>query len=193
MSRARCVAGFAVLCALGACKTTGLGADGRGRTWFSGAASIVQLHGDDDLESADSGGAFTIEGGYDLWTTELLRAGWEIGATWSRYDVEPQGSGGEHYDLDVAHWSLGARASLALPPIEGVLFVNGGMYFRDEAVFGDDNDYYDESDGSGVYFGAGLEWWFDRIGRMGPMVRAYQDSDSDAYELLVGMSVTFYP
>ena len=71
-----------------------------------------------------------------------------------------------------------------------MLYVNGGVYLRDE-------DCHDEpgleNSGHGPYYGAGLDFWFDRNGRMGPFVRSYELSDGSLRETLFGLSITFYP
>jgi hypothetical protein len=189
----RMLAGLLCL-ASSACRNTLPPRDGHGRQWFAVAGSMVERDGD-QAQDVDEAGAFTLEGGYDVLTTEYLRAGFEVGFNWSSHDVRSTSTPGESWDLYVARWSMGARAGLMIPAIDGVLYVNGGFFLRDE-----DADDWDvvaapppEESGTGLYIGGGLDFWFDRVGRMGPFVRYYDDSDSDVHEMLIGLSVTFCP
>lgn len=189
----RMLAGLLLL-ASSACKNSMPPRDGHGREWFSVSGSMVERDGDVG-QDVDESGAFTIEGGYDVLTTQYLRAGFEVGFNWSSQDVRSTTAPSESWDLSVARWSMGARAGLLIPGVDGVLYVNGGLFLRDEDA--DDSDAVavppPEESGTGLYVGAGLDFWFDRVGRMGPFVRYYDDSDSDVRETLIGLSVTFYP
>jgi hypothetical protein len=163
--------------------------DGRGREWFGVAGAVVDRRGS-DAQSIDDGPALTLEGGYDLVTTRYLRAGFELGVNWSHHDMERISGIDDDPDIDVARWNLGGRASLSIEPLGVVAYVDGGIYFRSEDS---DEEPDQEQDGRGSYVGGGLDFWYDSIGRMGPFVRYYDFADSDLTEVLVGLSITFYP
>lgn len=180
--------------AASACKTRGRPPDGRGREWFAVSGAIVE-RGGDDTQDVDDAGAFGIEGGHDVLATEQFRAGFEFGFSWSSHDGNPTSAPAQGYDLNVMRWSMGGRASFQMPAIGAVLYANGGIYLRDEDLSGVDPVAIppEEESGHGLYYGAGMDFWYDRIGRMGPFVRVYEVSDSDVRDVLVGFSVTFYP
>jgi hypothetical protein len=171
----------------GACRVPGPPPEGRGREWLSVFAASVDRRGS-DADQVDDSAAFALEGGYDVLATTRVRAGFEIGVSWSRHDVPVTTGTDENPKLSVARYQLGGRASLDLTPLNAVLYVNGGIYVRNEES-NDEPDF--EQNGRGNYLGGGLDFWYDSTGRMGPFVRAYDFADSDLTEVLVGLAATF--
>ncbi|MEO7155901.1 MAG: hypothetical protein ABI054_14730 [Planctomycetota bacterium] len=158
------------------------------REWLSVAVSSVDRRGSDEALVDDSA-AFTLEGGYDVLATDVVRAGFEIGVVWSRHEVEQVSGTSSDPKLSVARWNLGVRVALESQlPVRATLWADGGVYIRDESS-GDEPDL--EQDGGGGYVGGGLDFWFDESGRMGPFIRYYDFRDSDLDEVLVGLSATF--
>lgn len=157
------------------------------REWLSVTAASVDRRGFDSAE-VDDAMAFGLEGGYDFVTTPRFNAGVELGLVWSRHSVPPVNGPEDDPRLTVARWCLGARATLDLRPVNALLYVHGGGYARDESS--DDEPQFAQ-DGRGNYIGAGIDFWFDNVGRIGPFVRSYDFTDSDLTEVLVGVSSTF--
>jgi len=161
--------------------------EGRGPEWISVSVSSDDRRGSDEAEVDDSA-AFGLEGGYNVLNTKHVDAGFELGVVWSRHDV-PQTTGTNSSPwLSVTRWNLGLRGSLDFTPLNGLIYVDGGLYVRDENS--NDEPSFEQS-GRGSYVGAGLDFWFDTGGRMGPFVRYYDFADSDLTEVLVGLSATF--
>ncbi|HTF89100.1 MAG TPA: hypothetical protein VK843_11875 [Planctomycetota bacterium] len=158
------------------------------REWLSVAVSSVDRRGSDE-DLVDDSAAFTLEGGYDVFATQVVRAGFEIGVVWSRHEVEQVSGTSSDPKLSVARWNLGVRVALESPaPLRATLWADGGVYIRDENS-SDEPDI--EQNGGGSYVGGGLDFWFDESGRMGPFIRYYDFRDSDLDEVLVGLSATF--
>ncbi len=161
--------------------------EGYSREWIEVFFASDDRRGSDE-NSVDDSGAWALEGGYNFVNTKHVDVGFEIGAVWSQHDV-PQTDGTQtHPRLNVARYSLGGRVSLDFTPVNAVLWIDGGIYVRDE-VSSTEPSY--EQDGRGNYAGAGLDFWYDASGRMGPFVRTYDFADSDLSEVMVGLSVTF--
>lgn len=175
------------LCSLGACRAPGPPPEGRGREWLSVFVASVDRRGS-DADQVDDSGALALEGGYDVIEFWRMRGALEIGAVWSRHDVPMVQGTDEDPKLSVVRYSLGGRAALDLAPLNAVLYVNGGVYVRDEES--NDEPAF-EQNGRGAYIGGGLDFWYDATGRMGPFVRAYDFADSDLNEVLVGIAATF--
>src|SRR5688572_20025755 len=169
MRRAGAICALTALTTLGACAAPPAPPEGRGPEWISFLVASVDRRGSDE-DSVDDSAALGIEGGYDIVNTEHFDAGFEIGVSWSRHDVPRVDGLDDDPSLDVARWLLGGRASLDLWPWNTLIYVHGGIYVRDESS--DDEPGF-EQDGRGSYAGAGLEFWFDPGGRLGPFVRRY--------------------
>ncbi|HUR29453.1 MAG TPA: hypothetical protein VM509_14785 [Planctomycetota bacterium] len=156
-----------------------------GHEWIAVAVSSDDRRGADSADVSDTA-AFTLEGGYDLLTTEHVRAGLEIGVVWSSHDARKLTGTDEDPRLYVTRWNLGGRLAFEFERV--VLYGDGGVYVRSESS---DDEPTLEQDGRGGYIGGGIDFWYEENARLGPFVRAYDFADSDLNELLIGISATF--
>jgi hypothetical protein len=155
------------------------------RQWVTLSSGVIERRGS-DADVVNDALAWTLEGGYDMVATSV-RIGPEIGVTWSSHDLDIPGADGDP-GLDIARWNFGGRVGFDIRQLNSVWYVRGGIYLRDETTSEPDV----AQDSSGYYAGAGVEFWFDQTGRMGPFVRWYDSNDTDLEEVLVGLAVTFH-
>jgi hypothetical protein len=182
------VAPLALLGLLTSCRSMGvLPGEGVPREWFSGGISSIDRRGADEGVVDDALG-FTIEGGYDL-ILEPVRAGLELGVTWSFHDMADAPTSLTDDGVDVARYLMGGRVTVDLPPLNSVVYVRSGFYHRDQRA---DQPTAADADGRGTYVGGGLDFWIDGRSRMGPFLMWYEDDEQDLQDLVIGLSATFY-
>jgi hypothetical protein len=148
----------------------------------SAGASIVDRRVPEDLDDAF---AWRLGGGYDF-NADRLRVSWEIDAQWGSHDVQTSSVA----DARVSAWTLGTglRLTADLDPLPLAIYGRGGVAWRQENA---SDDLIEENDGTGSYFGCGLEWRYSLSGSLGPSVVWYRDDDGELRSRYAALTTRF--
>jgi hypothetical protein len=136
----------------------------------SAGAAIVERREPQDLDDAFG---WRVGGGYDF-NADRVRVSWEIDAQWSSHDVEASPVA----DARISAWTIGTglRLTADLDPLPLSIYGRGGVAWRQESS---SDDLLEENDGTGSYFGCGLEWRHSPSGSIGPSVVWYRDDEGE--------------
>ncbi len=170
------------LVALGSC--VGTGDPLAPREWLEASFGAVQVRSRSPGDLDDALG-WRLGGGYDL-NTEPLRVSWEVDAQWSTHDFD-DGSG---IESDMSAWVIGTglRLSADLEFLPLSLWGRGGVAWRDERP-GD--ALVDDLDGTGTYWGCGLEWRYSPVGSLGPSATWFRGEDDGPQTRFLALNMRF--
>jgi hypothetical protein len=157
------------------------------REWVEVGLGPVQHHEDRTPELEDDF-AYGIGGGYDLISREHVRAGFEVGFDWGRFDIASGNPQVKEDSLDAWTYTVGARVQVDAWPVPFGFHARAGGFWRDEEDFSGASDSFDQGGG---YFGGGLDWWFRHDMVLSFFALQLLGSD-ELDETRVGLSARFY-
>jgi hypothetical protein len=131
---------------------------------------------------------YGVGGGYDLLSRDHVRAGFELGFDWGRFDIASGDPQVEEDSLDAWTWLVGARVLVDALRAPFGLHARAGGFWRDEEDFSGASDSFDQGGG---YFGGGLDWYFKRDMVLSFFALHLAGAD-ELDETRIGLSARFY-
>jgi hypothetical protein len=157
------------------------------RQWIEVGMGPV-LRGEERTPEVEDDWGWHLGGGYDLYSAEHLRGGFELQGSFARHDVAGPSAPGDSPQIDAWTWMLGGRLQTDAWPVPFGAHLRAGGFYRFES----DLDSADVAlDQGGVYLGGGLDWWFKRDAVLSVFVLRLEGSE-DLDETWLGLSARFF-